>query len=550
MAITAATPNTINKPVKQVTKVHRYPAPIKGIDTRASVSVADPLNCLYTFNLVPYDYGMRVRQGYREYVLDVDLGAGVGVHTIIPFEGVIEDGSGDRLFAATNEGIWDVSTFDTAPTIKTTFLDQSSEAGYGVYAHYVDGSGDDIMYYADSRNGLFAYDPIGDTWAQATGINGPVIENVNFIVSHKQRLWLCEEGSQSAWYLPVGSNSGTATEFFFASKFKHGGALVGLYNWSVDGGDGIDDYLVAVSRAGDVLPFQGADPSSADTWSLVGTYYIGKVPRGPNFATEHGGEMFLLSSYGIVGMNDLLKGVNNVSGIIDPESNPMSAKIAGWLRERVIRTIDQFGWAVRIAPSDGSLIVNSAKEAGISQLQFVYNISTGGWGQWRDVPMTCFDNYQGFIAFGDVDSRILYMDSNTDNITITPPEGRLNGDGIRFSTLTGYHGLGTEGIYKQVKLIRPDFIAKSVPSFKCQARYDYDLNEIVPGSISVVPGGEWDDGRWDDAVWGSNAFFGVSGVQGTWGTGRYIAVAMAGESRADTRFVGWDVLYSTGGSLR
>jgi hypothetical protein len=550
MAIGAFTPQQVGKPQQQSSKVHKYPAPIKGIDTRVSVSIGDPLHCIYTFNLVPYDYGMRVRQGYREAALDLDLGASVGVHTIVPFEGVIEDGSSDRLFAVTNEGIWDVTTFGVPPTIKATFLNQSADAGFGVYAHYVDGSGDDLMYYADSRNGLFVYDPVGDTWAQAAGITGPVITDVNFIVSHKQRLWLCEEGAQSAWYLDVGSNSGQATEFVFASKFKHGGALVGLYNWSVDGGDGVDDYLVAVSRAGDVLPFQGEDPASASTWNLVGTYYIGKVPRGPNFATEHGGEMFLLSSYGIVGMNDLLKGVNTVSGIIDPESNPMSAKIAGWLRERVLRTIDQFGWSVRVAPSDGSLIVNSVNEAGFAQLQFVYNISTGGWGQWREVPMLCFDNYKGFIAFGDTDNRVLYMDANIDNVQITPPIDRPNGDGIRFSVLTGYHGLDSDALYKQVKLIRPDFIAKAEPSFKCQARYDYNLSEIVPGSATVEANAEWDSGQWDVAVWGSDNFEGFTGLQGTWGTGRYIAVAMSGESRADTRFVGWDIIYSTGGPLR
>lgn len=550
MSIAIPIPSTVGKPVRQVNKVHKFPAPIKGIDTRISVSIADPLHCIYTFNLVPFDYGMRVRQGYREFVLDVDLGASVGIHTIVPFEGVIEDGSGDRLFAVTNEGIWDVTTFDTAPTLKATFPDQSVAAGYGVYTHYVDGSGDDLLYYADSRNGLYKYDPVADTWAPETGITGPTSTNINFIVSHKQRLWLCEEESQSAWYLDVGSNSGQATEFIFASKFKHGGALVGLYNWSVDGGEGIDDYLVAVSRAGDVLPFQGEDPSSATTWNLVGTYYIGKVPIGPNFATEHGGELYLLSSYGIVGMNDLLKGVNTVSAIVDPEGDSASAKISGLLRDRVVRAINVPGWTVRVVPSDGSMVINSPKEAGISQIQFAYNISTTAWGLWRDVPMTCFDSYQGFMVFGDADNRILNMDVNTDNIQITPPVGRPNGDGIRFSTLTGFHGLGTEGIYKQVKLIRPDFIAKSEPSFKCQARYDYNLQEITPGSAAVPVGAEWDAGDWDVALWGSDNFEGFTGLQGTWGTGRYVAIAMAGESRSDTRFVGWDVTYSIGGSLR
>ena len=550
MAILAPLPQTVAKPVPQVNKAFRFLAPIKGIDSRVSVSAADPLHCLYTFNLVPYDYGMRVRQGYREWAIGLDLGASGGVHTIVPFEGVLEDGSQDRLFAVTNEGIWDVTTSGAAPILKATFVDQNPSAGFGTYSHYVDGSGDDLMYYADSRNGLYVYDPVADTWAVATGINGPTIENINFVVSHKQRLWFCEEGSQSGWYLDVGSNSGQATEFIFASKFKHGGALVGLFNWSVDGGNGVDDYLVAVSRAGDVLPFQGADPSSSDTWSVVGTYYIGKIPAGPNFGTEHGGELFLLSAYGISGMNSLLKGVNTPYSFAgSTETNNISSNIAGWLRERIIRTIDQYGWGVRVAPSDGSFIVNTAQEPGFAQLQFVYNITTGAWGQWRDVPMIGFDSYLGNIAFGDAANRILYMDANVDNALLTPPEGRPNGDGIKFSVLTGYHALEAPGHFKRVKLIRPDFIVKGEPTFSCVARYDYDVSEVMVQTSPVAAGEVWDTGQWDIAVWGSNSFEGFNGLVGSWGQGRYVAIAMAGESRTDTRFVGWDCIYTVGGTL-
>jgi hypothetical protein len=42
---------------------------------------------------------------------------------------------------------------------------------------------------------------------------------------------------------------GTVTSWDFGSKFKHGGNLVGLWSWTVDGGIGIDDYLVAIAPA-------------------------------------------------------------------------------------------------------------------------------------------------------------------------------------------------------------------------------------------------------------------------------------------------------------
>jgi hypothetical protein len=69
---------------------------------------------------MPDEAGMRVRFGYREFVLgieEVHLAWGVG--TMIPMEGIA--GADDKLFCATNEGIWDVTAYNTAPTKKVAF---------------------------------------------------------------------------------------------------------------------------------------------------------------------------------------------------------------------------------------------------------------------------------------------------------------------------------------------------------------------------------------------------------------------------------------------
>ena len=44
----------------------RYPAPDGGVDTRAAVGKSELSTCVYTYNLVPFEYGMVVRKGYRE----------------------------------------------------------------------------------------------------------------------------------------------------------------------------------------------------------------------------------------------------------------------------------------------------------------------------------------------------------------------------------------------------------------------------------------------------------------------------------------------------
>lgn len=532
--------------------VYRYPAPVKGIDTRISLSSDDPNYCPYTYNLVPFEYGMQVRKGYREWQIDVhtDPLNGKGVHTLIPFDGIEEQGVRDRLFAVTNEGIWDVTASGSAPVLKLAFANQADSAGYGVYCHYVDNNETDLLFYADSLNGLFVYDEQTETWQQAANITGPVVENIRFVVLHKQRLWVIEENSTKAWYLPIGSSSGEAVPFFFGSKFRHGGNLEGLFNWTVDGGDGVDDYLVAVSRAGDVLPYQGTDPSDVNTWSLVGTYYIGEVPRGPYFGTEHGGELFLLSAFGITSMNDLLKGADTASLAATTAGDNMSAKITGILRSALERSIDDYGWEVRVIPSEGAILVSTPKYLNRAQIQFYYNLSMRGWGMWRDLPMTCFDSWKGRVVFGTADNKIMYMDVPADNVLLDPPEVGVNGVPIRFSILTSFLPLSSPAVYKHVSLIRPDFLSNGEPSYTIEARYDYNAAEVTPQTAPpFISEGAWDVGEWDIAMWDSDSQQSYTGLRGGWGYGRYVALAMIGESREETRLLGWDVVYTTGGPL-
>ena len=547
MSIGAA--REVGKASRQQNKVKRVHSPVRGVDTRVAVSLGDPLHCIYTYNLIPYDYGMKVRPGYREH--QIGLG-GFGVRTIIPFEGVASDGADDRLFAVTNQGIYDVSIGGAAPILKATFANQTIDAGWGTYSHYVTDAGTTILYYADSKNGLFQYDSGTDIFAAVSQIDftgGIVTENINFVMIYKQRIWFIEENSSTAWYLDIGAIQGACTQFFFDSKFRHGGALTGLYNWSVDGGEGLDDYLVAVSRGGDVLPYNGTDPSDENTWALHGTYYIGEVPVGPGAGIQTGGTLFLLSITGLNDMNLLLQGVDSELSGHRVDSPNITSKIAERIRERMIPSLDDYGWDVKLIPSEGGLLVNSPDIVPGDRIQYQYNFSAHGWGFWRDVPIISFDSYKGVIFFGDDTGRVLSMDVAADNVLLTPVGG-INGDHIEFNVLTGYSPFDTEGLFKRVHRIRADFVTTGDLSYTCQPRYDYDLAEA---ELSVIPptleGSLWGVAEWDVDLWEAGNLRGEGRVIGGWGWGRYVAVAMAGHTRIDTRFVGWDVTFTIGDSL-
>lgn len=545
MAVRFPNPKAKHRKRPRRSNVGVLPAPIGGVDGRINLAANDMSTCSYAYNLVPNEYGLRLRKGYREHVIDVVDSAGLGVNTIIPFEAL--DSVDDKLFGVTNEGIWDVTTYNTSPTKKVAFTaDTTIAAGWGTFINYTTLAGAQLIFYADSTNGLYTYTASTDTWAQTTGITGVNETDICGIVSHKLRLWLVERGTTNAWYLDPNAVTGTATKFTFGTKFKYGGSLVGLYNWTVDGGAGIDDYLVAVSTAGDVLPYQGEDPSAAATWTLRGSYYIGAQPKGYRTGVDLTGDLYFLSSFGLISMDELLSG-DTPSAL---KAGSIGYKISKILQATMTSLYTTDGWDMQFFPSGGTLLIISPVQADGAYIQYVLNIVTGGWGFWRGVPIINAGVWKNEIYFGTVDNRIMRMDIYRDGQLITPV-GAVNGEPIPFSVLHAYSDMNAAGLQKQALLIRPNFRAGLEPSFVSRVLYDYDLAEVgnsftsIPNTNSV-----WDTGIWDTAIWSAgtvNSPFNRS--SGANGIGRAMAVALQGEAEADTLLVSTDVTWQDGGIL-
>tara|TARA_R110000803_G_C11989465_1_gene321786 strand:+ start:8476 stop:10131 length:1656 start_codon:yes stop_codon:yes gene_type:complete len=536
-----------------VAKANTVIAPIGGIDATTILSSGDPLFSIYSINLLPAEFGLQVRKGYREWQINLDNGAGISVNTMIPFGGLDDDATDDRLFAVTNEGIWDVTIAEAAPSLEVTFADQTAEAGYGVFVHTTTIAQEELVFYADSKNGLHQYSAGTGLWTipAITGTGAPspaedlVIGNVNFITSHNGRLWLIEENKSKAWYLAVDAVAGAADEFFFGPKMPHGGNLAGLFPWTIDSGTGIDDYLVAVGRAGDILPYRGTDPGSADGWELSGKWFIGAIPKGPKIATQDGGDLNILSAYGLTSMNELVVGTDGKNAAAADETKKISLLIKNAMEQS--RTDD--GWDVSMVKGVSSMIITQPQLDNGNYVQFVRHTTTQGWGLWRQVPISGFDEWQGKVYFGTKDLRIAVMDVPVDNLLITPT-APINGDSIDFSILTSYQDFGEPGLHKRGKYARPYFLSISAPASTTKFRYDYDLREVLNvGADPATTGSEWDVGMWDDALWGTSELTAKAPVSGGAGMGRNMALSMSGASRVETTLISWDVVWDSGAPL-
>jgi len=89
------------------------PAPNMGVVAQAAYSVGDQLQsaALYMYNLIPGEYGCRVRPGSREFatLLRDANGELDDVRTLMFYNSLIQGGANDRFFATTNKGIYDMT---------------------------------------------------------------------------------------------------------------------------------------------------------------------------------------------------------------------------------------------------------------------------------------------------------------------------------------------------------------------------------------------------------------------------------------------------------
>lgn len=602
----------VRQPKGQTLESAVIPAPTGGINTMDAGPNMPPTDCIYAYNLLASEYGLRSRLGFREWCTGLTGSLDNTVRSVIAFAGNATSGTDDKLFATTDTGIWDVSASSATPTQVQAFASSANDAGrsYGTAMSTVAGR---FLVLCDEENGLHYYTATGASWAAgASGVTqlweasttyeignqvvlggnvyvcdtdgvsaasgGPTGTGTNivdgttrwdyvsaastnvigtsladqqaglsadpskfvFSTVFKNRLMFVERDTARVWFMPINSLYGTATSMDLGVRMRTGGSLVGLYNWSYDGGSGMDTLLVGISSAGDVVIYQGTDPSSATTWGLKGTWSVGGVPAGRRVATDYGGELLILSSLGVVPISKLV-----VGGATEDSRLYATAKIAN-LFSRLMqsrRTMD--GWAVHIHPTDNALVVLVPSSSSTADSEpLVMAMQTRGWSQYRDLPIFSADSWNGEFYFGTRDGRVCWNTDYVDEVLLSDPTSYAN---VEWSVLTAFRNLGNSR-QKRIVQMRPTILSGGpYPTVQCTARYGY--NFLEPSNPSANPlslSGLWDTGVWDSAIWGGE-FSPYQPAQGGIGMGREAAVAVRGTAASRTTLVDIHVLFEQGG---
>jgi len=525
---------------QQDTQATFVPAPQGGINAISGAGSVPENDALFLYNLIPQEYGVHVRKGYIEWCQPIPLGD--GVKTIIPLSAINSDAPVDKLFAATSDGIYDVTVQGAAPIKMLDWPIKTERSGWVSWTAYTTIAGQFILA-CDNENGYYVYTTSTNTWAVGV-ITGPTPAEtlLDFVMVWKNRVWFVEQSSGRAWYLPVGQITGSATSFEFGNKFRYGGYLKSMWSWTVDAGVGIDDMMVVFSSAGDMLVYKGTDPQTVGTFEQVGSWYVGKPTQGRRQGDDMGGDLLALTNYGLLQLSKMIAGAAAQDTTV-----AMSYKVNARLNNVLERGNTVYGWQVKLSPGDQLIFVLVPKEAGRSWMQFVYSTTTRAWCQFTDVPMKCAEVYKNRLYFGSDTNRVFVYDGIVDNVLLA--DSGASARTIQWEMLTGYQTYGDPAKWKRVQFLRPRFIGSEIPAYNIQARYDFDLSPLsVPPPTFNLQFGRWDLSFWDSAVWAGDSIV-TQAPQGGFGMGQHIAIAMRGQSAGQLIYLGTDIFLDTGGYL-
>jgi hypothetical protein len=508
---------------QQISAVKSFPAPVGGWNARDALAAMKPTDAIALENLFPTTSYVESRGGYANHATGM---TGTG-KTLAVYNAM--SGS-NKMFGFTESGIYNVTS---AGAVGASGLARTN--GKHQWVNFGDGT----TNYLIACNGVDApgyYD--GATWTAVTGATSPALTGLTTteIISvfvFKGRLIFIQKASLSFWYLAAGAAGGALTEFDLSAEAPAGGFLMAGAAWTMDGGDGIDDYAVFVTSEGEVIVYRGTNPSAASTWAKVGSYVIGK-PLGRRCLTKYGGDIIVLTQNGAFPMSAALPFASVDSKLA------LSFKIENAFNTAARSYINIFGWKAILYPNKSAFIVNVPIAENGEHEQYVMNTITKAWCKFNE-----WDAEDFAILNGD-----LYFTRST--VVVKAWTGTIDGTSdIVLYGKTAFNYFGNQNQQKLFKMFRPVMAINGTFAFLTDIDVDFQDNPITgTATYSVISGASWDVDSWDVGYWAA----GLEIVKEWTSPDEYEGYCAAGKIKITThsliiQWMSYDMLYETGGVL-
>ena len=509
----------------QNTTVASLPAPLGGWNSRDGLAEMPPTDAVALDNWMPKTAFVEIRGGYTSHATGM---TGTG-QTLAPYNTMTGT---YQLFCTTASGVFNVTSagaVGASVAARTNGKHQQAIFGDGTNNYLILVNGVDQPLYYD-----------GTTWT-AVGTTGPLslsgIPSTNEIIGvnvFKGRLFFIQRNSLSFWYATAGSASGLLNEFDLSSECKRGGYLVAMGTQSRDGGAGQDDAAVFLTSEGEVIVYEGTNPSSASSWSKVGSFFVGR-PLGRRCVTQFGGDLVIVTENGTYPLSAAL-----LESSIDYKA-ALSFKIETAFTAAARSYGANFGWEATIFPAQSAMIVNIPIAEGSEHEQYVMNTITKAWCRFTDWNAETFTVVNGTLYFASGTTVVKAWTGMSDG-----------GANIEAYGKQAFNYFGARGAVKKVKLFRPTLIANgSNLTFSSDVDVDLADSELpAPAPYTAAAGAVWDSSLWDVGLWAA----GLEVIKQWRTTGAWDGYCVAGKLKVVTNSltIQWtasDFAYERGGIL-
>lgn len=547
------------KPAK--VQVTSFMAPTGGLVSNRNLAMARgpdlPPGAAVLRNFFPTATGVILRRGSRRWA---SIDSDAPVKSLFTYTA----GSQREFFAATDAGIWDITTvanpFSYAVVTEDDYYIAADDTGDGVVigesslpavgdlTGTTNGNwtvvqfataGGTFLVGVNGADDAFLYDGTAFT---ATAITFPVgssltTADLSYVWVYKQRLYFIERDSLNVWYLPVDQIGGELTLFPMGGIFVRGGNLVWGQTWSLDNGGsgGLSEQCVFTTTEGEVAAYQGLSPDVDQGWTKVGVYRIGK-PLGKKAFIRAGGDLVIATSVGFVSLSAASRydyaalGQNAVSYDIEDD----------WAQAVQLR--GQEDWRCEVWADGQMALVSPPFTGSQAPVIFVSNVNTGKWCTVTGWDARSLEVFDGRLFFGTSVGTVL--------------NGWVGGtdDGLPYSAqcLPLFDNLGAPASLKVVKMARAVMRSAYPVSPQLSGQVNYRVNFQPPQAVPpIAVGNEWDNATWDTSVWDAEQ---GDIVVGDWvsvgGSGHDIAIGAQIASGAivplDAELVRVDLTYTVG----
>jgi len=474
MPRTSARPSLIYPQKRKVSNIVSIAAPIGGWNARDALSAMPPTDAVILDNWIPKPGSVELRNGSSTWVSGI-TGA---VETLMQWAAT----GSRKLIAAANNAFYNVSS--------------SGAVGASIHSGHTNNRWQFVNFGVSGSNYLLMFNGSDNplkydgTTVSANVITGSGLTQSNLIHVNvfKQRVFMIEKNTLNFWFLPVQTIAGAASKFDLSSFCRKGGELQAMATWTIDGGDGQDDYAVFLTTEGEALVYRGTDPSLTSAWFLVGVYNIGR-PIGRRCFEKVGSDVVVITEDGFVPLSKEL-----ITGRAAPKV-AISDKISGAVSIAVQNYRGNFGWQAIIYPQGNWTLFNVPLQENSTTHQYVQHQLTGSFFRITGLNAFCWEVYGGNLYFGTT-GQVVKADTGMEDY------GSVN---IVADVQTAFSPFKSNAIQKRFTMVRPVFLATGSVSPAITLNTDYQVN--APSSLVAsigATGATWDVDPWDTSSWSTD----------------------------------------------